>query len=63
MACFQEKRLAYITSHKCQTIWGDTNIDWVYNGLENNVRGILSIWCKSRFTLSKSKKRERFHCV
>jgi len=53
MACMQETKLAHITSQKCQTIWGDTNIDWVHNGLENGVGGMLSIWCKSRFTLSK----------
>jgi len=55
MACIQETKMAIITREKCQSIWGDNNIDWLHNGEENGAAGILSVWNKNNFTLLKSK--------
>jgi len=60
MTCIQETKQTNITDEKCYVVWCDNNIEQTHHGSENGAEGILCIWNKYSFSLSKSRSSKGF---
>ena len=47
--CLQETKSVSISDSRCFSLWGVSNIGWVYHEDEDGARSLLSMWHKDKF--------------
>lgn len=47
----QERKLSQVDNSLCVSLWGDSNVDWVFQPAVGNFGGLLSMWSGSRSKL------------
>jgi len=52
MLCIQEMKCSELNKEGVFQLWGSNEIEWVENGANNSVGGLITMWRKSCFQLS-----------
>lgn len=51
--CIQETKLDRCDSYLCRSLWGGSEVEWLFRESVGNSGGLLCLWCKDTFVLQK----------
>jgi len=53
LVCLQEIKCKKMVMKEIFKLWGSNEVEWIENGNENNVGGVITMWRRNCFLLSK----------
>jgi len=63
MVCIQETKCTKLSKESIFLMWGSNEVDWVENGASNSAGGILTVWRKSCFQMSRFINGRNFSII
>jgi len=63
MMCIQETKCSVFNKESVFLLWGSNEIEWVENGASNNVGGLITIWRKNCFQMSRFLNGRNFTII